>query len=123
MTIFAPENFVLVVMRFKQIVSFLLLVIYATFFASAHLCYHTHQLANGEIVHSHLYGDKIHNHNSAQLQFIDQLTTAPYQSADLVEVEPFVPEFSEFIIIAPEAGYQLLDNILSFSLRAPPVLF
>ena len=116
------ENFVLVVMRFKQIVSFLLLVIYATFFASAHLCYHTHQLANGEIVHSHLYGDKIHNHNSAQLQFIDQLTTAPYQSANLVEVEPFIPEFSECIIIAPEAGYLLLDNILSFSLRAPPVL-
>ncbi len=109
-------------MRFRQIVSFLLLVVYATFFASVHLCYHTHQLANGEIVHSHLYGDKIHNHNSAQLQFIDQLTTATYQAADLVEAQQFNPEFSEVIIIAPEAGHQLLAAILPYSLRAPPVL-
>ena len=108
-------------MRFKQTIGLLLLVIYAMFFASANLCYHSHQLADGTIVHSHLFfGGQHHNHTSGQLQIVDQLNTTCYEEAETIQIEPVQPEFCE-LLVAREVVALKLTPKYSFSLRAPPV--
>lgn len=107
-------------MRIKQTIGLLLLVIYAMFFASANLCYHSHQLADGTVVHSHIFfGGQHHNHTAGQLQIIDQLNTANYEEAESVQIQPAYPEYCE-LLVAREVVALLLTPIYNFSLRAPP---
>lgn len=107
-------------MRIKQTIGLLLLVIYAMFFASANLCYHSHQLADGTVVHSHIFfGGQHHNHTAGQLQIIDQLNTANYEEAESVQIQPAHPEYCE-LLVAREVVALPLTPIYNFSLRAPP---
>ena len=44
--------------RFRQLSSVVMLVVYAFFFASTNLFYHSHQLADSKVVHSHPFSDR-----------------------------------------------------------------
>ena len=108
-------------MRIKQTIGLLLLVIYAMFFASANLCYHSHQLADGSVVHSHIFfGGQHHTHSAGQLQIIAQLNTTNYEEAETLEIQPFLPEYNE-LLVAREVVALQFSPIYNFSLRAPPV--
>lgn len=110
-------------MRLKQTIGLLLLVAYAFFFASANLCYHSHQLADGTIVHSHIFfGGQHHNHTAGQLQIIDQLNTTSYEEAEPVSVQLIQSDFCE-LLVAREVVALQLTPIYNFSLRAPPVYY
>lgn len=107
----------------KQTISLLLLVVYAFFFASANLFYHSHQDDEGNIVHSHIYwGHKAHSHTTAQLQIIDQLSTSSYDNADQIEIQQLLPVYCEDITASREVAALCLGAEYSFSLRAPPVI-
>lgn len=107
----------------KQTISLLLLVVYAFFFASANFFYHSHQDAEGNIVHSHIYwGHKAHSHTTAQLQIIDQLSTSSYNNADQIEIEQLLPVYCENITDCREVASLSQGDGYSFSLRAPPVI-
>jgi len=109
-------------MKLKHLVSFLLLVVYAAFFASANLCYHTHQLANGEVIHSHIFwGGKNHNHTDGQLQIIDQLCHTAYQETESCLMQEVLPTYAACLEFAPIAVDLLRVSTHVFSLRAPPV--
>lgn len=107
----------------KQTISLLLLVVYAFFFASANLFYHSHQDAEGNIVHSHIYwGHKAHSHTTAQLQIIDQLSTSSYDNAGQIEIQQLLPVYCEDITDCREVAALSQGDGYSFSLRAPPVI-
>lgn len=107
----------------KQTISLLLLVVYAFFFASANLFYHSHQDEEGNIVHSHIYwGHKAHSHTTAQLQIIDQLSTLNYENADQIEIQQLLPEYFEGVTACREVAALSQGSEYSFSLRAPPVI-
>lgn len=107
----------------KQTISLLLLVVYAFFFASANLFYHSHEDADGNIVHSHIFwGHKAHSHTTAQLQIIDQLSTSSYDNADQIEIQQLLPEYFEVITASREVAALSQGLEYSFSLRSPPVI-
>ena len=109
------------VKHIKQTISLLLLVVYVMFFASANLCFHSHQLADGTIVHSHIFfGGHSHSQNGSQLQIIDQLNTTAYENTESYQIQQFIPEYSE-LIVAREVIVPIQISQYSFSLRAPPV--
>ncbi len=109
------------VKHIKQTISLLLLVVYVMFFASANLCYHSHQLADGTIVHSHIFfGGKTHSHTASQLQIVDQLNNATYENTECIQIQSFLPEYSEQIVVREVIALTLIPQY-SFSLRAPPV--
>ena len=60
--------------RFSKVSSVILLVLFAFFFASTNLFFHTHEGLSGKIVHSHPWGAKSHNHTGAQFQTISMLS-------------------------------------------------
>jgi len=111
-------------MKFRKIVSVLLLFVYAAYFASTNLCYHTHLLANGKIVHSHpFWGAKGHSHSSGQLHTIDLLCHTPYSEGEEARVQEILPAYFIFLEFAPVAVDLLRISSHLFSLRAPPVLW
>lgn len=108
-------------MRIRKTISLLLLVVYAFVFASTHFFYHSHQLADGTIVHSHiLFGHVAHTHNAVQLQVIDQMNTAPYECEEPVQIELIHLEYIGQLEVARDVTALPLRPAFSFSLRAPP---
>ena len=103
----------------KKIVGVLMLAVYAFFFASTNLFYHSHQFENFKIVHSHA-GDKSQNHTASQLLLIEALSTDNYEgTSDII-----VPEiFDVYSAIVTSANYEGFVPALLYdcnSLRAPP---
>ena len=104
----------------RKYISLVLLVVYAFFFASANLFYHSHQLANIKLVHSHPFNGSDHSHTTSQILFIDILDSATYQESAAVCAPEYIPVqlcaeiFSQYT--CPEQS----PIFFSFSLRAPP---
>ena len=72
--------------RFSKISSIILLVLFAFFFASTNLFFHTHEGLSGKIVHSHPWSAKSHNHTSAQFQAISILSANIFDISASVDV-------------------------------------
>lgn len=106
--------------RKREITSMVLFAIYAFFFASANLCYHSHQTADSRIVHSHPWSDKVHNHTANGLLLVKVLATSAYeQSPTLVLAEPVPAHHFTVASVSPKKAI-LTPYGCTFSLRAPP---
>lgn len=106
--------------KFRKYIGLFLLLVYAFFFASTNFFYHTHQLADHKLVHSHPFSIPGHSHTAGQILLIDLIN-----SADLLEsAELTVPEaICSFSV--PLISDKCADDVLSgsnfcYSLRAPP---
>ena len=107
-------------LKFRKYIGLFLILVYAFFFASTNFFYHTHQLADYKLVHSHPFSIPGHSHTASQILLIDLI-----DSADLLEsAELSVPDaISGFSV--PEISDKCAEDVLSgfnfdYSLRAPP---
>ncbi|MBQ0150085.1 MAG: hypothetical protein KBT08_05650 [Bacteroidales bacterium] len=104
----------------RKYIGIFLVLVYAFFFASTNLFYHSHQLADSKLVHSHPFSIPGHSHTATQILLIELTDTADYQaSAELSAPDAapgmFCPEISDSCTEA------VLSGVLFFySLRAPP---
>ncbi len=106
--------------RFRKYTGFILILVYAFFFASTNLFYHSHQLADYKLVHSHPFSNPGHSHTSSQILLIDLIDSADFQESDGLSAPDVVPGFP-----CPERSEGGNANVLfgfifSYSLRAPP---
>lgn len=104
----------------RKYISFFLLTVYTFLFVSVNFCYHSHQLSNTKIVHSHIWDGKAHSHTEVQFLNIDQLSTTLCEGATFVQLPQVFPVF-----IVEESVEWQGTAISSFvacaiSLRAPP---
>lgn len=108
--------------RIKKLISVVLLVVYATLFASSNLFYHSHHIDGKVIVHSHLFGGQQHSHSSVQILAIDLITSSVIDLEEPVHVPLFFEGKSQ--VISCEESVRPLEKtpIIHFSLRAPPAL-
>lgn len=104
----------------RKYVGLALIVVYAFFFASANLFYHTHQLANSKLVHSHPFSGAGHSHTANQVVLIDLLDSATYQESSEISVPDAVSLLCCREIPASPEQSVLSVSAFSFSLRAPP---
>ena len=106
--------------KFRKYTGLFLILVYAFFFASTNFFYHTHQLADHKLVHSHPFSIPGHSHTANQILLIDIIDSADYQESSEVPVPDSAPGLS-----LPEISEFITDNVLSgafffYSLRAPP---
>lgn len=106
--------------RLRKITSVLLLVLYATFFASTNLFVHSHDIFGQHIVHSHLGGSAHHSHSADQLQTINILGTESFIFSEtfLDVLKPF-PSPTDCITVH-DCPAVLQSESRSHCLRAPP---
>lgn len=97
-----------------------MIIVYAFFFASTNLFYHSHLIADIKIVHSHPWSSNNHSHNTSQLTFISFLDSEIFQDATSIEA-PEATLTQIFIAdeVCPE-DFIISRNVLTISLRAPP---
>lgn len=109
-------------MKTRQRISIILLMVYAFFFASTNLFYHTHQLEDGTIVHSHIFwGGKAHSHSASQLQIIHLFDTVAYDAQVEVIPQPFIEQACADCC-TPYIADTPVEPRFVFSLRAPPTI-
>ena len=106
--------------KFRKYTGLFLILVYAFFFASTNLFYHSHQLADYKIVHSHPFSIPGHSHTANQILLIDLIDSADFQESAELSVPDAVPGFSVTVI-----SDKCADDVLSgfnfyYSLRAPP---
>lgn len=108
--------------RFRQLSSVVMLVVYAFFFASTNLFYHSHQLADSKVVHSHPFSDRFHSHSSSQVLTLEALSENICLGSDTFSAinEPLT--FSAIILTVCQSLCELSVRMTSNCLRAPPVL-
>lgn len=99
----------------------LLLAVYAFFFASTNLFYHTHNLENSKIVHSHPWGGHDHSHTAGQIQLIQAISQAEFKSSGLTSVPCEAPALLSVFNDLCAADFIPEFHFSSFSLRAPPI--
>lgn len=111
------------VRNFKQSINILLLVVYAIFFASANLFYHSHRFKEGNVVHSHIaWGHKAHHHSATQLHVIDQLNNTTFDKVAPTDIhQPFTQYLADNAPIK-EVVAHVQNAAHAISLRAPPTL-
>lgn len=104
----------------RKNIGLVLLFVYAFFFASTNFFYHSHQLADHRLVHSHPFSGANHSHTANQIVLIQAADSSNYQESSILTVPDYILEQ------LGDVGSQLYvrpalppDNF-SFSLRAPP---
>lgn len=106
--------------KFRKYTGLFLILVYAFFFASTNMFYHTHQLADYKLIHSHPFSIPGHSHTANQILIIDLVDTEGFQESDGLSVPDAAPGIScpEFSVSYTDA---VLPGVFSFySLRAPP---
>ena len=106
--------------KFRKHTGLFLILVYAFFFASTNFFYHTHQLADYKLVHSHPFSIPGHSHTAGQILLIDLTDSADLlESAELSVPDAIsgfsVPEYNDNV-----AEDTLCGSDLFYSLRAPP---
>ena len=104
----------------RKYIGIFLVLVYAFFFASTNLFYHSHQLADSKLVHSHPFSIPGHSHTAHQILLIELTDTADYQGAAELSAPDAAPG-----ILCPEISDRCTEAVLSgvllsYSLRAPP---
>ena len=106
--------------RFSKVSSVILLVLFAFFFASTNLFFHTHEGLSGKIVHSHPWSAKSHNHTDAQFQAISMLSANIFEMSAPADI----PAIS--LLYLTDSGYSEYVAVVrtvhpgTLSLRGPP---
>lgn len=107
--------------RFSKVSSIILLVLFAFFFASTNLFFHTHEDLSGKIVHSHPWSAKSHNHSSAQFQAISILSANIFDASAQTDV----PDCPQRLLVASAYSDYCPDvtgiHPGTISLRGPPM--
>ena len=106
--------------RKRIIAGIILAAVYAFFFASTNLFYHSHIISDVKIVHSHPLSGAAHSHNADQVSLIEVLDSAVYQETGALFISAPVPEMMFIAEAADIVTAPCGPAILSFSLRAPP---
>ncbi|MCQ2155415.1 MAG: hypothetical protein MJY55_06355 [Bacteroidales bacterium] len=107
--------------RFSKVSSIILLVLFAFFFASTNLFFHTHEGLSGKIVHSHPWSAKSHNHTCAQFQAISILSanifdlSASMELSDSPQRTLIASAYPDYCVVAT-GGHPV-----TISLRGPPM--
>lgn len=106
--------------KFRKYTGLFLILVYAFFFASTNLFYHSHQLANHKLVHSHPFSIPGHSHTANQILLINLIDSADFQESAELSVSDAICGFS-FTEIFDNRSCDILYGIkFSYSLRAPP---
>ena len=106
--------------KFRKYSGLFLILVYAFFFASTNLFYHSHQLADYKLVHSHPFSIPGHSHTANQILLIDLIDSADFQESAELSVPDAVPGFSCPEIMGNSTEVVRSGVIFSYSLRAPP---
>ena len=106
--------------KFRKYTGLFLILVYAFFFASTNFFYHTHQLADHKLVHSHPFSIPGHSHTAGQILLIDLIDSADLMESAELSAPNAIPGFS-----CPEFSDNYAEKVLSgfnfyYSLRAPP---
>jgi len=105
----------------KQIVPLLLLVLYVGYYASTNFFFHSHEGTKGVITHSHPYTSGTHTHSANALQLIENLTNTLFVGSTAIIFIALFPIFKAFV----NSFYRqdTLNSLLgSNPLRAPPAV-
>lgn len=108
--------------RYGKYAGLFLMVVYAFFFASTNLFYHTHQGEDFKLVHSHPFSGAGHSHTSNQVLLIDAVDSSIYQESPDVAAPDYIltPWCVEIAQCLKETVESCLVTL--FSLRAPPAV-
>ena len=106
--------------RCRKFTGIALAVVYAFFFASTTLFYHSHQLADFKLVHSHPFTSGGHSHTAGQIILIDIVDSAVYQGVSQVSVSEPVPVQPDIELSVRYFEPALAPVFFLFSLKAPP---
>ncbi len=106
--------------RFRKFISLTLVVVYAFFLASTTMFYHSHQLADFKLVHSHPFTSHGHTHTAGQILLIDIVDSAAYKESPTMSVPVCAPVAAD-----PDLFVRYVEPVLApvfflFSLKAPP---
>ena len=106
--------------RSRKVIGLVLVVVYAFFFASTNFFYHSHQLADFKLVHSHPFSNAGHSHTANQIVLIQVIDSAVYEESSAVAAPsdlplPLVEEKLQW-----HAVPHVSPSVHSVSLRAPP---
>ena len=107
--------------RAKKILSFLLVALFISYYASTHFFYHTHHYTWGAIAHSHPYTSEMHTHSAGTLQLINSLTTLLFVGGTAVFCTMLL-RVSKVRFSALETRHDTSLHIGSIQLRAPPAM-
>ncbi len=107
--------------KFRKFISLTLVVVYAFFLASTTMFYHSHQLADFKLVHSHPFTSHGHTHTAGQILLIDIVDSAAYKESSSMSVPVSIPVAAD-----PDLFVRYVEPVLApvfflFSLKAPPV--
>ncbi len=103
----------------KKLTAFLLTLLFAGYYVGATMCYHKHQHGDEVLVHSHLFGERDHNHGQNGLETLTWLHAGLLLMVVSLFVSNrfFVPR--EFLfcsgVLSPESV-----SVFSLHLRGPP---
>ena len=97
-----------------------LALVYAFFFASTNLFYHSHTISNVRIVHSHPWSGAAHTHSDTQISLIEIFDSSVYAQAELVVIESSVPETIPATESIAPVGKPYCRGTFILSFRAPP---
>lgn len=106
--------------RKRIIAGIVLAAVYAFFFASTNLFYHSHIISDVKIVHSHPWSGAAHSHNAEQISLIEVLDSAVYQETEATVIPGPIPETFFRVAAIAHVAAPIQPTILTFSLRAPP---
>lgn len=106
----------------KNIVKYLLLLLFAGYCGGVTLFIHSHKVEGREVTHSHPYSSPDHQHSNAALQVISQLnnfSTTVFSTVVVIAVALLLVR-SSYHIDNDACHHQ--TQYFSNGLRAPPVL-
>ena len=106
--------------KFRKYTGLFLILVYAFFFASTNFFYHTHQLADHKLVHSHPFSIPGHSHTAGQILLIDLIDSADLMESAELSVSDAICGFSVPVISDKRADDVLSGFNFCYSLRAPP---
>jgi len=105
----------------KKILSFFLVALFMSYYASTTFFFHSHDCKNGIVTHSHPYTSATHTHSANALQLIESLTTTFFVLGGVVFAIMLFLISREFLYSFYKQ-HTLNSLIGSNPLRAPPVL-
>lgn len=98
-----------------------MLIVYAFFFASTNLCYHSHEISGEKIIHSHMGYGYSHDHSNNQIQILEIISASVTDCPDTIILPDNSYAFSEVVaVLFVESRLGLIQSD-GFYLRAPPV--
>lgn len=106
--------------RRRKYAGYVLLAVYAFFFASTNFFYHSHQLLNSRLVHSHPFNGANHSHTTNQIVLIGIVDSAVFDESSSVEVPDVIPVQRKAVCRQSVNGQLPVGSIIHYSLRAPP---